>query len=140
MLAFPFTETGVTLWFDQHNISNPHEVIEQTIDEFGTEVPLLEIIRAFMLGPSDITDIISNPKLAKEILESWLEKGLFQIDGVISELVELNWKKVVLVAYVIFNEDACFDHFQEAVNCGGYDMISEVIFLENCMNIVFETS
>lgn len=140
MLSFPYTQLGAEMWMNQHNVSNPQDVIEQTIDEFGTEVPLYKIIQYYLFRPSDIEKVFNDPRHAKDIVEYMLDSEYFQLEGIAAELVELNWKKVALVAYVLQDDDGLLNQFFVASNSGCQDSISEVIFLDGMMEIVFEES
>ena len=140
MLSFPYTETGVEMWMNSHGIFNVREIIDQTIDEFGTELPLFKIIQNFLLSPGDIDIINEDPTHAKKVVEYTTEVELFQLEGVVQHIIELNWKKVALIAYVLKDDELSFNQFLIAAADGRHNEIAEVIFLDGVMNIVFEES
>ena len=140
MLSFPYTETGVEMWMNRHDIFNVREIIDQTIDEFGTELPSFKIIQNFLLSPGDIDIINEDPTHAKKVVEYTTEVELFQLEGVVQHIIELNWKKVALIAYVLKDDELSFNQFLIAAADGRHSEIGEVIFLDGIMNIVFEES
>ena len=140
MLSFPYTETGVEMWMNRHDIFNVREIIDQTIDEFGTELPLFKIIQNFLLSPGDVDIINEDPTHAKKVVEYTTEVELFQLEGVVQHIIELNWKKVALIAYILKDDELSFNQFLIAAVDGRHSEIGEVIFLDGMMNIVFEES
>ncbi len=140
MLSFPYTETGVEMWMNRHDIFNVREIIDQTIDEFGTELPLFKIIQNFLLSPGDVDIINEDPTHAKKVVEYTTEVELFQLEGVVQHIIELNWKKVALIAYVLKDDELSFNQFLIAAADGRHSEIGEVIFLDGMMNIIFEES
>lgn len=140
MLSFPYTETGVEMWMNRHDIFNVREIIDQTIDEFGTELPLFKIIQNFLLSPGDVDIINEDPTHAKKVVEYMVEVELFQLEGVVQHIIELNWKKVALIAYILKDDELSFNRFLIAAADGRHNEIAEVIFLDGIMNIVFEES
>ena len=140
MLSFPYTETGVEMWMNRHDIFNVREIIDQTIDEFGTELPLFKIIQNFLLSPGDVDIINEDPTHAKKVVEYTTEVELFQLEGVVQHIIELNWKKVALIAYILKDDELSFNQFLIAAADGRHSEIGEVIFLDGMMNIVFEES
>ena len=140
MLSFPYTETGVEMWMNRHDIFNVREIIDQTIDEFGTELPLFKIIQNFLLSPGDVDIINEDPTHAKKVVEYTTEVELFQLEGVVQHIIELNWKKVALIAYILKDDELSFNQFLIAAADGRHSEIGEVIFLDGIMNIVFEES
>lgn len=141
MLNFPYTQTGAELWFNHHEISNPHDVFDQTQDEFGSEIQVSNIVHHLVSFPDDVLKVYECPKVAKDIIRS-MATHPGTPSHIVNDLVELNWKKFAFICYIIADDEGLLDEFvlaSDEIDDPSTE-ISEVIFLDNSLSIVFEES
>lgn len=140
MLVFPYTTLGVELWSTQHKIEIGETVYDQLINEFDPDISLHDIIQYFLYRPGELENVFDDPFTAKKIVEYILDSFKFKIK--VTEDTQDSWKKVALIAYIICSDDTLLPAFFAAANetTDPSDDISEIIFLDNQLIIVFEVN